>query len=949
MFGDEKTSMHQKLFVFLLSLSLALVTACSDDGASSVARDAADSAKTDSVSADTHRADTSSADTTDVAPIDASDLSEDSRADLEPPEDAVEDITPPPPIANIYLNEISCSGDEWIELVNLNDVAADLSGWTLSDDPANPLARYALPPGSVIFPNSYLLLRRQTETLAGFEFGLSCERDSVALLDPDGKTRDLTSFGPLEAGVTWGRLPDGEGAFAHTAATPGARNHGFGDVAIIINEVSCRGEEEWIELENIDDSPTSLVNWRLGDDPNDPEAADTYDLSSVGAIAPGARVVVRAQSRDEDGFLFSIGCNNDTIALWRPEGVHADVVTTGGPRFNSTWGRLPDGAGEFTETLTTPGAENQPFVDLSDDLFDPLQLHAIRLEADPSDLALLGQYPYEYVPAVMHFTADDGTAHPPLSVGIRIKGRLGSYRPLTGKSALKIKINWDDTDQRFFGLKKLTINNMVQDSSTIHEWTAYTIFRAMGVPCPRTGYVEVWINDEPYGLYLHLETMDDVALKDHFESTRHLFEGSYGDDIVPNDLWDLQVDEGSQTRRDDLQELIFRLPTLASDNVYNGLDDIIDWDETLTMMAIEIFIGHWDGYAPTRNNYYIHFDDAGVASWMPWGTDQTFSRELDFYSGQGLLFNRCLEDPICYAAYNAKLIELLGVLQTLDLPPSILEVSDALVDPFARDPRRSRTPAQRVSAVAATIDFLNRRQLELNDTVACLLSPDPDPDNDGYLCQQDCLPDDPNGYPGAPEICSDGIDQDCSGWPDDAPNCPDCFDRWRGPHRYLICTLPRTYDEARAECQAQGSELAIINDLTENQWLHADATALRGQSYWIGLTDRAQEGSFVWFNNQPPTYTNWNPGEPNDAGGGEDCAHIWSTTPRWNDIPCGQTMGVLCEDLCGLGELDADIDGHGRCGDDCDDSDPNSYPGAPEICGDGVDQDCDGVPDNGCP
>lgn len=36
----------------------------------------------------------------------------------------------------------------------------------------------------------------------------------------------------------------------------------------------------------------------------------------------------------------------------------------------------------------------------------------------------------------------------------------------------------------------------------------------------------------------------------------------------------------------------------------------------------------------------------------------------------------------------------------------------------------------------------------------------------------------------------------------------------------------------------------------------------------------------------------------------------------------------------------------GSCGDDCDDTDPNAYPGNKEVC-DGVDNDCDGIIDNG--
>jgi hypothetical protein len=51
-----------------------------------------------------------------------------------------------------------------------------------------------------------------------------------------------------------------------------------------------------------------------------------------------------------------------------------------------------------------------------------------------------------------------------------------------------------------------------------------------------------------------------------------------------------------------------------------------------------------------------------------------------------------------------------------------------------------------------------------------------------------------------------------------------------------------------------------------------------------------------------------------------------------------------CDDTdAGVSNTDADGDGVSSCDSDCDDGDPNTYPGAWEIC-DGIDNDCDGAP-----
>ena len=45
------------------------------------------------------------------------------------------------------------------------------------------------------------------------------------------------------------------------------------------------------------------------------------------------------------------------------------------------------------------------------------------------------------------------------SVGVRLKG-LGSFRPIGGKPALKIRFDKYLRRQHFFGLRRLTLNNI---------------------------------------------------------------------------------------------------------------------------------------------------------------------------------------------------------------------------------------------------------------------------------------------------------------------------------------------------------------------------------------------------------------------------------------------------------------------------------------------------------
>jgi hypothetical protein len=61
----------------------------------------------------------------------------------------------------------------------------------------------------------------------------------------------------------------------------------------------------------------------------------------------------------------------------------------------------------------------------------------------------------------------------------------------------------------------------------------------------------------------------------------------------------------------------------------------------------------------------------------------------------------------------------------------------------------------------------------------------------------------------------------------------------------------------------------------------------------IGYNDLNTEGTFVWHSGDAATYSNWNSGEPNNAGN-EDYTTI-ETSGGWNDVNTANTYKYLLE------------------------------------------------------
>ena len=702
-----------------------------------------------------------------------------------------------------------------------------------------------------------------------------------------------------------GSVPAGDGSPTPRGVDAGddAADAPAGDPSadLRLNEVQCKGDE-WIELVQAGAASADTAGWVVTDDPADPGRG--YALPPGSRVGPGGLLVAAQESGRERGFAFGIGCGADTVTLLRPDGSEADSVAVPEPAPGDAWGRLPDATGAWVATEPSRGEPNRAARPLGADLFDPARVHRLELTLSAQALNRLRGDPYGYVEGALRLTPQDGAPGEWLEVGVRLKGRAGSLRDVDDKPAFKVDVNRVVPGQTLHGLTKLTLNNMVQDPSMLHEWLAYRLFREQGVPAPRVGYLWVELNGKPYGLYANVESYDKRSLGRRFDATTHLYEGMYGQDLFPEAIDELEADIGDPSDRGDLKTLA-RLAQ-EGDGFFAATDALIDWEEVIAAMATELFIGHWDGYAPTRNNYYLHFDGDGVCSLLPWGTDQTFAERLPLHWGHGLMLRLCLADADCARRYNAALATLADGLAGTDLAGEVYAQA-SLLRPWREQDRRRPYPEEAsLTTIRHTIWFLERRVEDVAELMECLARPDGgDADGDGYACDADCDDSDPHTHPGARDLCGDRRDQDCNGRPDDAEDCPDCLPL--DDDRYLVCFRGRPWGKARQVCQDRGRELGrsfdlvVLEDREEADWVRRAAAEVAPQPHWLGLTDREREGRFVWVDGTTPDghgFAHWHEGEPNDSGeAGEDCAVFYAgdESARWNDVFCEEHAGAVCE------------------------------------------------------
>ena len=113
-----------------------------------------------------------------------------------------------------------------------------------------------------------------------------------------------------------------------------------------------------------------------------------------------------------------------------------------------------------------------------------------------------------------------------------------------------------------------------------------------------------------------------------------------------------------------------------------------------------------------------------------------------------------------------------------------------------------------------------------------------------------------------------------------------------GESDYYFSNVDTTWYEADDMSDNAGGHLVTISSEEENDFIYS-LIQQTGNNSWIGFSDIATEGDWVWTTGEDVVYTNWAAGEPNDQND-EDCAEMYGDG-SWNDNQCDWDRAFIME------------------------------------------------------
>ena len=525
--------------------------------------------------------------------------------------------------APLRINEVvakdSSGGEDWIELYVTSSSDVYLADYTLSDDNNE---QFALP-DITLSPGEFYRIYASTDDLGdlpsvAFKLGAS---DTVSLYSNNVIIEQLSwNKGQALSGYSYGRYPDGSDATAVLTPTELSSNSQATHGPLVINEIVASAADDgndWFELYNNSANTINLANYKVIDESDD---IDPITLPDIDLYA-GQYITIYATDEDPGTYYvpFKLGKEDELSLILNDEVIdyidwdESDVATGFSYGLSSSTG--------FTHAFLTPTPSSENTVATA---FTPTEVNTLSITITDENWQDILDNPLD---EEYHETAITFNGVTLDSVAIRTKGG-SSLRNVANSSSdrysFKVDINEYVSGQKFFGLKKFTLQNSFNDPSYMREVIAYELMDEMGVPTPEHAYVNFYVNGELFGLYLMVEAVDGEFIEKHFTNSNG---DLYKPDGTGSDLlWlgdDIQsyTDINLQTNEDTTDNGAF---INFVESLDKGETSAIGVDTLLRYMSVSTSLSNLDSYhGPLAHNYYI-YDDDGVFSILPWDFNESF-------------------------------------------------------------------------------------------------------------------------------------------------------------------------------------------------------------------------------------------------------------------------------------------------------------------------------------
>ena len=272
-------------------------------------------------------------------------------------------------------------------------------------------------------------------------------------------------------------------------------------------------------------------------------------------------------------------------------------------------------------------------------------------------------------------------------IGIRYAGDITYFVSSRGlKRPFKIAFN-KFGEQTFHGLASLDLHAAPMDATKVREALALSLFRRMGVPAPRTAFVEVLLtvpgkyNKECLGLYIAVENVDKRFLRERFGTDEGTAMNPVGVRSIDyfGDNWEryksqyrpqVEPTEKERQRIAAFAKLVHR----ADDADFKKeIDSYLDVDAFLRFLAANALTANLQSVFALGNNYHLYLHpkthrfvfvagelEFALANFLLMGTaDQLMDLSLAHpYAGDNKLVDRLLSIPEVEVKYQKLLKEL---------------------------------------------------------------------------------------------------------------------------------------------------------------------------------------------------------------------------------------------------------------------------------------------------